>query len=101
MEQVALVWGTRCGCIMVYVLVGRTMERRCRLVRVVVLSVPVVVCGLVGPGCDASPMRMPRRPYSAFRVLLVGVRGNCSEAAMFMAWNGLWSPSSDLNVVRL
>ena len=98
MEQVALVWGTRCGCMMVYVLLGRTMERRCRLARVVLL-LPVVVCAVAGPGCDASPTRMPRRPYIAFRVLLMGGSGNSSEAAMFTAWKGLWSPSSDVNVV--
>ena len=74
-------------------------ERRCRLVRVVVLSVPAVVCAVVGAGCDASPMRMPRRPYIAFRVLLMGGSGISSEAAMFMAWKGLWSPSSVVNVV--
>ena len=41
-EHVALVCGTRCGCMMVYERVGRTMERRCRLERVVVLSRGVV-----------------------------------------------------------
>ena len=52
-EQVAFVCGTRCGCIMVYARVGRTMERRCRLVRVVLLLLlpdgGCAVSGLLGP----------------------------------------------------
>ena len=74
-EQVALVRGTRCGCMMVYDLVGRTMLLRRRLVRFVVVSLACVVELVAGPGCVASPMRMPRRPYIAFRMALVG--GSC------------------------
>ena len=97
-EQVALVCGTRCGCITVYVLFGRTMDRRCLLARVVLLLL-VAVCASVGPGCDASPIRTPRRPYAAFRVLLVGGSCSSSDVAMLMAWYGLWSPNRVVNVV--
>ena len=39
------------------------MERRCRLARVVVLLLlPVVVCAVVGPGLEASPMMVPLFP---------------------------------------
>ena len=67
--QVSLVRGTRCGCMVVYSCVGRTMLRRRRLVVILVLPLLSMVGGEGGPGCDASPMRTPRSPYRAFRLL--------------------------------
>ena len=93
-EHVALVCGTRCGCMMVYERVGRTMERRCRLERVVVLSLRGVVCVPAGPGLEASPMMVPRFPYRALRCGLVGGSG------VVGSWYGLWSPSNKEEKVR-
>ena len=64
--HVALVCGTRCGCMVVYVRVGRTMLRRLRLA-LLVSSLVVAVGVEGGPGYDASPMRRPRSPYLAFQ----------------------------------
>lgn len=69
--HVAALCGMRCGCVVVYVRVGSTILRRCRLALLVVSA--SVAWDLLGPGCDASPMRTARSPYLALRMLFAGV----------------------------
>lgn len=103
--QVAWVRGIRCGRMVWYWRVGRTMERRLRLLVVVVVQVAGVVTWaagvlavLGGPGWDASPIRVARRPYRALRRLLVGCGVVCVNGGMVGVWRVSWSPKREVKV---
>ena len=64
----------------------------------VVLSLVVSVLLLAGPGWEASPIRVARRPYRALRSLIVVRVALISFSEVSGIWYGLWSPSSAVKV---
>ena len=63
------------------------------------LVVVVLVASVLGPGFEASPIRVARSPYLALRCCSVGCRVLCANRGVLGIWYGLWSPSSAVKLV--